>query len=127
MDGQEQAYDETDEAVAEGDEVFDDGDLAEEDEAEEDGADGQFAAADDPAAALGSLVAYLARNLVDEPDTVEVEARRHGNNVAITLRVPESELGKVIGRQGRIARAVRTALTIAGSRHHVRASLDIEG
>lgn len=89
--------------------------------------DGKLSALGDPAAALGSLVEYLARNLTDEPDEVEVEARRQGNNVVITLRVPESELGKVIGRQGRIARAVRTALTIAGSRHHVRASLDIEG
>jgi len=114
MDGQE--YDEEAEAFDAADEGFDD---------EE--ADGQPTAAGDPAAALGSLVTYLARNLVDDPDAVEVEARRHGNNVAVTLRVPEAELGKVIGRQGRIARAVRTALTIAGSRHHVRASLDIEG
>ena len=104
-------------------------------EAFEEEGDGQAAAANgpvgappgDPAEALGTLVAYLARNLVDEPDGVEVEARRHGNNVVVTLRVPETELGKVIGRQGRIARAVRTALSIAGSRYHVRASLDIEG
>jgi predicted RNA-binding protein YlqC (UPF0109 family) len=41
--------------------------------------------------------------------------------------VPETELGKVIGRQGRIARAMRTALMIAGSRQNVRATLDIEG
>ena len=95
--------------------------------AADEGVDGQAVAAGDPAEALGTLVAYLARNLVDEPDAVEVEARRQGNSVVVTLRVPETELGKVIGRQGRIARAVRTALTIAGSRYHVRASLDIEG
>ncbi len=93
----------------------------------DDAAPGQAVMAGNPAEALGTLVAYLARNLVDEPDAVEVEARRQGNNVVVTLRVPETELGKVIGRQGRIARAVRTALTIAGSRYHVRASLDIEG
>lgn len=107
----------------EADEAFDAGDEAFADEA----ANGQAVAIGDPAEALGTLVAYLARNLIDEPDGVEVEARRQGNNVVITLRVPETELGKVIGRQGRIARAVRTALTIAGSRYHVRASLDIEG
>jgi predicted RNA-binding protein YlqC (UPF0109 family) len=75
---------------------------------------------------LRELVVYLARNLVDEPDSVEVEARQRGNSVFISLRVPEEELGKVIGRGGRIARAMRTALMIAGSRNHVRASLDIE-
>lgn len=81
----------------------------------------------DPVARLTGLVDYLARNLVDAPDAVDVTAEKRGNSVFITLHVPEVELGKVIGRQGRIARAVRTALTIAGSRHHLRASLDIEG
>ena len=116
--------DEVDDAFVPADEAFGDEYEREHEQAD---ANGQPRTAGDPAEALGTLVAYLARNLVDEPDGVEVEARRQGNNVAITLRVPETELGKVIGRQGRIARAVRTALTIAGSRYHVRASLDIEG
>ncbi|MDQ3695946.1 MAG: KH domain-containing protein [Chloroflexota bacterium] len=81
----------------------------------------------DPVERLAGLVTYLAANLVDEPDTVQVDAERRGQNVHLSLRVPETELGKVIGRQGRIARAMRTALMIAGSRHHVRATLDIEG
>lgn len=76
---------------------------------------------------LRGLVTYLAANLVDEPDAVEVAAERRGHSVHLSLRVPESELGKVIGRQGRIARAMRTALMIAGSRQNVRATLDIEG
>lgn len=76
---------------------------------------------------LRSLVVYLAQSLVDDPATVEVDAQQRGGSVFLTLRVPEDELGKVIGRQGRIARALRTALMIAGSRQHVRASLDIEG
>lgn len=84
-------------------------------------------AAGDAAERLSGLVAYLARNLVDDPDGVEVDAQQRGGSVFVTLRVPEAELGKVIGRQGRIARAMRTALSIAGSRQHVRASLDIEG
>lgn len=81
----------------------------------------------DAAERMAALVAYLARNLVDDPDAVEVDAAQRGGSVFVTLRVPEAELGKVIGRQGRIARALRTALTIAGARYHVRASLDIEG
>ena len=72
------------------------------------------------------LVVYLATNLVDDPETVEVEARQRGGSVFVSLRVPEEELGKVIGRGGRIARAMRTALMISGSRTNIRASLDIE-
>ena len=85
-----------------------------------------YAPATDAADRLRGLVAYLASNLVDDPASVEVEARQRGGSVFISLRVPEEELGKVIGRGGRIARAMRTALMIAGSRNNVRASLDIE-
>jgi len=80
----------------------------------------------DVAERLRGLVVYLATNLVDDPNSVEVEARQRGNSVFVSLRVPEEELGKVIGRGGRIARAMRTALLICGSRSNVRASLDIE-
>jgi uncharacterized protein len=80
-----------------------------------------------PAEELRQLVLYLATNLVDEPDHVEVTAEQRGSAVHLNLRVPEGEMGKVIGRQGRIARALRTVVTIAGSRHNLRASLDIEG
>lgn len=80
----------------------------------------------DVAERLRSLVVYLATNLVDDPEAVEVEARQRGSSVFVSLRVPEEELGKVIGRGGRIARAMRTALMISGSRSNVRASLDIE-
>jgi predicted RNA-binding protein YlqC (UPF0109 family) len=85
-----------------------------------------FAAPGDGAEQLRTLVVYLATNLVDDPESVEVEARQRGGSVFISLRVPEEELGKVIGRGGRIARAMRTALMIAGSRYNVRATLDIE-
>jgi predicted RNA-binding protein YlqC (UPF0109 family) len=85
-----------------------------------------YAPVTDAAERLRGLVAYLATNLVDDPENVEVEARQRGGSVFISLRVPEEELGKVIGRGGRIARAMRTALMIAGSRNNVRASLDIE-
>ena len=85
-----------------------------------------YAPTTDAAERLRGLVTYLATDLVDDPESVEVEARQRGGSVFISLRVPEEELGKVIGRGGRIARAMRTALMIAGSRNNVRASLDIE-
>jgi predicted RNA-binding protein YlqC (UPF0109 family) len=93
---------------------------------EADAYDAYAAPTTDIAERLRVLVAYLATNLVDDPESVEVEARQRGNSIFVSLRVPEEELGKVIGRGGRIARAMRTALMITGSRSNVRASLDIE-
>ena len=97
-----------------------------EDEAEYEEDVALYAPTTDAAEHLRGLVTYLATNLVDDPESVEVEARQRGGSVFISLRVPEEELGKVIGRGGRIARAMRTALMIAGSRNNVRPSLDIE-
>ncbi|HRA47968.1 MAG TPA: KH domain-containing protein [Thermomicrobiales bacterium] len=79
------------------------------------------------ASELEGLVAYIAARLVHEPDTVEVDSEYRGGTVYISLRVPESEMGRVIGREGRTAKAIRTLVSIAGSRHNVHARLDIEG
>lgn len=75
---------------------------------------------------LERLVEYMACNLVDDPDSVSVEASRRGQMVIIHLSVPPDEMGKVIGRQGRIARSIRTLLNTAASRRGMRASLDID-
>jgi len=75
---------------------------------------------------LRELVTYLVHNLVDDPETVEILVERRGSLVHIQLRLPEGEMGKMIGRGGRIAKAIRTVLLIAGSKHHLRVSLDIE-
>lgn len=78
-------------------------------------------------AQLRDLVVWLVGELVDDAEPVSVEAVERGSSVQIQIRMPEEDLGKVIGRGGRIAKAIRTALSIAGSRHHLRVSLDIEG
>jgi predicted RNA-binding protein YlqC (UPF0109 family) len=80
----------------------------------------------DPRDQLEGLVAYIVGNLVEEPDSVEISSELRGSTMYLAVNVPEAELGKVIGRGGRIAKAIRTALTVAGSRHHLRVSLDIE-
>ena len=74
---------------------------------------------------LTSLVEYVAKSLVSDPDAVRVEAQQRGRTVAITLVVPPEEMGKVIGRQGRVARSLRTMLAIGATQHRLRASLDI--
>src|SRR5680860_780129 len=84
-------------------------------------------AADAATESLRDLVTYLVHNLVDDPETVEIFVERRGPSVHIQLRLPEGDMGKVIGRGGRIAKAIRTVLLIAGSKHRLRVSLDIEG
>ena len=88
---------------------------------------GGSSAAGAPAEELRGLVTYLATSLVDDPESVQVTVEQRGPSVHLRLQVPQEELGKVIGRQGRIARAMRTAVMIAGARSNLRASLDIDG
>jgi hypothetical protein len=71
------------------------------------------------------LVEYLARALVDSPDEVSVDEGQTGRTTIIELRVAPDDLGQVIGRQGRTARALRTVLAAAASREDTRAVLDI--
>ena len=80
-----------------------------------------------PAEELRDLVHYMASNLVESPDEVTVSADQRGSTIQIDLRVPAKELGQVIGREGRIARSMRTLVMVAGSKHNVRANLDIDG
>lgn len=82
---------------------------------------------DEPVEQLRDLVSWLVNQLVDEPENVTVDAEQRGSSVQVQVRLPEADLGKVIGRGGRIAKSMRTALMIVGSRHHLRVSLDIEG
>lgn len=79
----------------------------------------------DPVTGLAALIEHIALNLVDDPEQIEIQSEQHGTAVLIRLLVPESEMGKVIGREGRIARSMRTLLMIAASRKGLRASLDI--
>lgn len=70
---------------------------------------------------MGDLLDYLARELVDDPDAVRVEQIDDERGVLLTLRVAQDDMGKVIGRGGRTARAIRTVMKAAGMRagiHH---------
>ncbi|HIE07193.1 MAG: KH domain-containing protein [Deltaproteobacteria bacterium] len=71
------------------------------------------------------LVEYLAKSLVDNPDEVEVAEREEENSVQLELSVNQKDLGKVIGRQGKTARAMRTILGAAAAKEGRRASLEI--
>jgi predicted RNA-binding protein YlqC (UPF0109 family) len=71
------------------------------------------------------LVAFVARSLVDNPAEVQVHTHERDDATVIELEVAQADLGKVIGRQGRTARAMRTLLSAAGQKTRRRYILDI--
>lgn len=74
---------------------------------------------------MRDLLEDLARRLVDEPDAVEVEEVQREGATVLQLRVAKADVGKVIGRQGRIARALRAIVRASGARSHRRVVLEI--
>ena len=71
------------------------------------------------------LVEFLARRLVDQPDAVRVEREEREDAVVFHLHVAPEDVGKVIGRQGRIARALRTVVRASATRERRRVVLEI--
>jgi predicted RNA-binding protein YlqC (UPF0109 family) len=71
------------------------------------------------------LVEYLARRLVDDPDAVRVEELERDGDTVIELYVAKDDVGKVIGRQGRLARALRTVVRASAARRSGRTLLEI--
>ena len=76
---------------------------------------------------MEELLAHLARSLVDAPDEVRVTRSERDGAVVLTLEVAPDDVGKVIGRHGRIARALRTLVRASGAKTGERALLEIAG
>lgn len=74
---------------------------------------------------MNELVEFLAKSLVDNPDEVRTRTHERDQQTIIELEVAPADLGKIIGRQGRTARAIRTILSAAGQKTRRRYSLDI--
>jgi hypothetical protein len=74
---------------------------------------------------VAELLAHLAHQLVDDPDAVEVQEVEQEGATVLQLRVAKEDVGKVIGRQGRIARALRAIVRASGARSHRRVVLEI--
>jgi predicted RNA-binding protein YlqC (UPF0109 family) len=74
---------------------------------------------------MKDLIKYIAQSLVDYPDDVEVSEIEGSTTSVIELRVAKEDLGKVIGKQGRTARAMRTILSAASAKIKKRAVLEI--
>ena len=76
---------------------------------------------------MTELVAFLARKLVDDPDAVRVEREEQEDVLVLRLHVAPTDVGKVIGRHGRIARALRTVARAGGVNENRRVQLEIAG
>ena len=75
---------------------------------------------------MKQLIEYLARALAKHPDDVLVEEENQGDRIILHLFVNEEDKGRMIGREGRIANAMRSLLHVAATRAGVRATLSIE-
>ena len=74
---------------------------------------------------LENLVVFLVRQLVDEPEKVEVEGKETDSRVDLTLRVAQGDMGKVIGRGGRIIKAIRTVVKAASVKANKRVNVEV--
>lgn len=74
---------------------------------------------------MKELVEIIAKALVDNPDEVVVTQKEDGRNIVIELHVASSDMGKVIGKQGRIAKAIRSVVKAASSKDNKRVDVEI--
>lgn len=74
---------------------------------------------------IAELVKYISMNLVDKPDEVKVEEKIEENATVIELTVAPEDMGKVIGKQGRIAKAIRTVVKAASASEDRKYSVNI--
>ena len=75
---------------------------------------------------MKELVEVIAKSLVDHPDEVVITERETEKEIILELKVASSDMGKVIGKQGRIAKAIRSVLKAASSREEKKVVLDIQ-
>lgn len=74
---------------------------------------------------MKELLTYIVASLVSEPDAIAIEEKINGDEIVYELRVAPSDMGRVIGRHGRIAKEIRTLMKAAGSRENKKVSVDI--
>ena len=75
---------------------------------------------------MKELIEFIARSLVDDPLQVQVTQIKHGSSVNLHLQVAKEDMGRVIGKSGRVANAMRVLLRVAAAQEGKRATLDVE-
>ncbi len=74
---------------------------------------------------MKELIEYIARSVVDDPTQVQVTQRKRGEGIEISLQVAKEDMGRVIGRSGRVASAIRSLLQVAAAREGKQVTLQI--
>ena len=74
---------------------------------------------------MKDLIEYIAKSLVEKPDQVEVREVQIGNRVRLELNVAKDDMGRVIGKNGRVANSIRAILRVAAERNGIQATLDV--
>ena len=74
---------------------------------------------------LKEILNYIVENLVDDPSGISIEQVEKDDVITLQLKVSESDMGKVIGRQGRIAKEIRAILKASGAKEHKKVLVDI--
>ena len=74
---------------------------------------------------MKELLTHIVKNLVTEPDAIAITESVQGDTVTFELRVAQADMGRVIGRHGRIAKEIRTLMKAAGNRENMKVSVDI--
>jgi predicted RNA-binding protein YlqC (UPF0109 family) len=72
-----------------------------------------------------AVVTYLVNSITSEPGSVVINTEERGNSVRFSIHVAPDDMGRVIGRRGRVAQAIRTVVAAAGARDGVQTSVDI--
>ena len=103
--------------------IDDDDDGGGDDEVDEVG-EGNERSAVDGGTSLGVLT-YLAKSLSNDPESVSIDTEERRNGLRLNLHVAPEDMGRVIGRRGRTAQAIRTLVNVAGAKDGIQASVDI--
>jgi predicted RNA-binding protein YlqC (UPF0109 family) len=74
---------------------------------------------------MKGLIEYIAKSLVDHPEAVEAQEIKSGDRVRVELKVAQEDMGRVIGKNGRVANAIRLLLRVAGERKEKQATLEV--
>ncbi len=74
---------------------------------------------------MKELVEIIAKSLVDSPENVSVSEKEEGGETILTLRVANEDMGKVIGKQGRIAKAIRAIVKASAIKQNIKVNLEI--
>jgi len=74
---------------------------------------------------MKALIEYIAKSLAENPDEVEVREVQNGNRVRLELNVAKEDMGRVIGKNGRVANSIRALLRVAAERDGKQATLDV--